>query len=59
MQTQVKRAGEDREKQNAEFQATVQDQRATMRLLEQAVGVRVRLMAGGAGKHGGDRLHGG
>jgi hypothetical protein len=36
---QLKRAGEDREKQNAEFQATVADQRATAKLLGQAVNV--------------------
>merc|ERR1719482_1765219 len=29
MQTQLKRAGEDREKENADFQMTIQDQRAT------------------------------
>ena len=29
MQVQLKRAGEDREKQNKEFQMTVADQRAT------------------------------
>jgi len=32
---QLKRAGEDREKQNLEFQKTVQDQRATIKLLGQ------------------------
>merc|ERR1719478_283825 len=37
MQTQVKRAGEDREKQNAEFQQTVADQRATQKLLQAAL----------------------
>merc|ERR1712048_260456 len=31
MQVQMKRAGEDREKQNKEFQATVADQRATQK----------------------------
>jgi hypothetical protein len=38
-QVQLKRAGEDREKQNLEFQKTVQDQRATMKLLGQAMNV--------------------
>jgi chromosome segregation ATPase len=38
-ETQLKRAGEDREKQNAEFQKTVQDQRATIKLLGQAMTV--------------------
>merc|ERR1719401_1971723 len=33
MQVQLKRAGEDREKQNKEFQMTVSDQRATQKLL--------------------------
>merc|ERR1712048_546179 len=33
MQVQLKRAGEDREKQNKEFQATVSDQRETQKLL--------------------------
>jgi len=39
LQVQLKRAGEDREKQNKEFQTTVADQRATQKLLEQAVNV--------------------
>merc|ERR1719375_372569 len=39
MQVQLKRAGEDREKQNKEFQMTVADQRATQKLLEQALTV--------------------
>lgn len=38
MQVQMKRAGEDREKENAEFQATVADQRATQKLLTGALG---------------------
>jgi chromosome segregation ATPase len=38
-QVQLKRAGEDREKQNLEFQKTVQDQRATVKLLDQAMAV--------------------
>merc|ERR1712238_49020 len=39
MQVQLKRAGEDREKQNKEFQTTVSDQRATQKLLEAALTV--------------------
>merc|ERR1719171_2558631 len=39
MQVQLKRAGEDREKQNKEFQMTVADQRATQKLLLQELGV--------------------
>merc|ERR1719324_351982 len=39
MQTQMKRAGEDREKANKEFQLTVADQRATVKLLQGALGV--------------------
>merc|ERR1712187_354195 len=39
MQVQLKRAGEDREKQNKEFQSTVADQRETQRLLQAALGV--------------------
>merc|ERR1719482_1188324 len=39
MQVQLKRAGEDREKQNEEFQTTVADQRATQKLLAQALSV--------------------
>merc|ERR1712137_1226403 len=34
MQVQMKRAGEDREKQNKEFQMTVADQRETQKLLQ-------------------------
>jgi len=37
MQVQMKRAGEDREKQNHEFQMTVSDQRATQQLLKKAL----------------------
>jgi hypothetical protein len=36
---QMKRAGEDREKQNKEFQTVVADQRATQKLLEAALGI--------------------
>merc|ERR1719310_1534472 len=39
MQFQLKRAGEDREKENKEFQETVADQRATQKLLKQALEV--------------------
>merc|ERR1719433_1068302 len=39
MQVQLKRAGEDREKQNKEFQSTVADQRETQRLLKAALTV--------------------
>jgi len=39
MQVQMKRAGEDREKQNKEFQTTVADQRATQQLLKKALDV--------------------
>jgi len=39
MQVQLKRAGEDREKQNKEFQVVVADQRATQKLLQQALSV--------------------
>merc|ERR1719389_1237732 len=39
MQVQMKRAGEDREKQNKEFQQTVADQRASQKLLTSALNV--------------------
>merc|ERR1711881_652584 len=39
MQVQMKRAGEDREKENKEFQQTVADQRATQKLLTSALNV--------------------
>merc|ERR1712066_911737 len=39
MQVQLKRAGENREKENKEFQATVADQRETQKLLQAALGV--------------------
>merc|ERR1719277_941056 len=39
MQVQLKRAGEDREKQNKEFQSTVADQRETQKLLQAALGI--------------------
>merc|ERR1719311_1319024 len=39
MQTQLKRAGEDREKENADFQATVSDQRASQQILNKALDV--------------------
>merc|ERR1719219_555338 len=39
MQVQMKRAGEDREKENKEFQTTVADQRETQKLLKAALNV--------------------
>merc|ERR1719515_683218 len=39
MRTEMKRAGEDREKENRDFQMTVADQRATQKLLAKALGV--------------------
>lgn len=39
MQVQLKRAGEDREKQNKEFQMTVSDQRETQKLLKAALNI--------------------
>merc|ERR1712008_121882 len=39
MQVQMKRAGEDRESENKEFQTTVADQRATQKLLKAALTV--------------------
>merc|ERR1711972_1101964 len=39
MQVQLKRAGEDREKQNKEFQLTVADQRETQKMLKAALAV--------------------
>merc|ERR1719265_1819503 len=39
MQVQMKRAGEDREKENKEFQMTVADQRATQKLLSAALNI--------------------
>merc|ERR1719273_1861968 len=39
MQVQMKRAGEDREKENKEFQTTVVDQRETQKLLKAALNV--------------------
>merc|ERR1719335_615959 len=39
MQVQMKRAGEDREKANKEFQVTVADQRATQKLLAAALNI--------------------
>jgi len=39
MQVQLKRAGEDREKENKMFQTVVADQRETQKLLQAAVGV--------------------
>jgi len=39
LQVQMKRAGEDREKENKEFQMTVADQRATQKLLAAALNI--------------------
>jgi len=39
LQVQMKRAGEDREKENKEFQVAVADQRATQKLLTAALGI--------------------
>jgi len=39
MQVQLKRAGEDREAENKDFQLTVADQRATQKLLQEALAV--------------------
>merc|ERR1712072_183740 len=39
MQVQMKRAGEDREKENKEFQQTVADQRASQKLLQAALNI--------------------
>merc|ERR1719145_341906 len=39
MQVQMKRAGEDREKKNKEFQTTVADQRETQKMLKAALNV--------------------
>merc|ERR1719178_254621 len=39
MEVQLKRAGENREKENKEFQLTVADQRATQKLLQAALAV--------------------
>merc|ERR1712072_1142083 len=39
MQVQLKRAGEDREKENKEFQTTVADQRETQKLLQAALSI--------------------
>merc|ERR1719218_408974 len=39
MQVQLKRAGENREKENKEFQMTVADQRETQKLLQAALSV--------------------
>jgi len=39
MQVQMKRAGEDREKENKDFQQTVADQRASQKLLQAALSI--------------------
>merc|ERR1712187_1006488 len=48
MQVQLKRAGEDREKQNKEFQSTVADQRETQKLLQAALGILKEVYSKGA-----------
>merc|ERR1719160_1368915 len=60
LNTQLKRAGEDREKENKEFQLTVADQRATIKLITQALDVlkgfyesKAKAMALMQGKNGG------
>merc|ERR1719375_2168796 len=45
MQTQLKRAGEDREMENSDFQKTVADQRATKELLTKALDVLKKVFA--------------
>merc|ERR1719393_199047 len=45
MKTQLKRAGEDREKENADFQATVAEQRASQEILTKALDVLKGLYA--------------
>merc|ERR1719420_919310 len=56
MQVQLKRAGEDREKENNEFQTTVADQRATQQLLQKTLEIlkgfydKAALIAVGRGK---------
>merc|ERR1719247_3867637 len=45
MQTQLKRAGEDREMENKDFQGTVADQRATKALLKKAYDVLAAVFA--------------
>jgi hypothetical protein len=48
MQVQLKRAGEDRETQNKEFQVVVADQRETQKLLQQALNILESFYGGGA-----------
>merc|ERR1719454_527599 len=43
MQTQLKRAGEDRELENADFQQTIADQRETQKLLQSALDVLAKV----------------
>merc|ERR1719321_140011 len=45
MQTQLKRAGEDREMENSDFQKTVADQRATKELLTKSLDVLKKVFA--------------
>jgi len=48
MQVQMKRAGEDREKQNADFQTTVAEQRGAAKLLQAALDILANFYAKGA-----------
>merc|ERR1712050_377808 len=48
MQVQLKRAGEDREKQNKEFQTTVADQRETQKMLQAALSILAEFYCKGA-----------
>jgi len=48
LQVQLKRAGEDRQKENSEFQVTVADQRATQKLLAGALNILKGFYAKGA-----------
>jgi len=54
MQVQMKRAGEDREKENKEFQGTVADQRATQKLLTAALNILKGFYAGLSLRGGGE-----
>jgi predicted RNase H-like nuclease (RuvC/YqgF family) len=50
MQVQMKRAGEDREKENKEFQMAVADQRATQKLLTAALNILKGCLLGNSWK---------
>merc|ERR1719174_2625603 len=58
MKQQLKRAGEDREKENKEFQGIVADQRATQNLLKQALDVLKGFYEGEAGEEKGEEQGG-